>query len=437
MKIKKLTALCYLFLLFFAGMLPAQEYPEGSPVAINGPLHVDGVYMCNQYGKPTQLRGISTHGMHWFPNCVKPAAIEWLAKDWKCDILRMAVYMDEQEDGWEELPEPVTTLINTTVDECAKVGMYCIIDDHIINPGDPMLNIEPSMEFFDIMAKEHANKPHVLYEICNEPNAGATWEGIHEYADSMIKVIRKYDSANIIIIGSPGYSSLGDGGWPYFVDNPIKGNNLMYTYHFYAGSHGDGHRDVFTQASKVLPLFVTEFGIQAASGLGPIDTVSTRKWFDLCDERYISWCNWSLSDPGWESPDPGEINSSALLAAGTCGGNVWDESVLKPIGDKFIYNEIRKPDRFETGTKIVTPKNVQTIIAKSKISVKNQANAWVISGVNSKNAIIRDAAGKIIAVLQPKDNGVFILDKACVSPGLKIISVKEQNRTVTAKIMLR
>jgi hypothetical protein len=211
----------------------------------------------------------------------------------------------------------------------------------------------------------------------------------------------------------------------------------MYTYHFYAGSHQDGERDVFTQASEVLPLFVTEFGIQYASGLGPIDTVSTRKWFDLCDERFISWCNWSLNDHSWESDNPNEKNSSAIFVGGACGGSVFDSTVLKPIGEKFIYHEVQKPDRFETGTKTVTPKNSQTTIEKMNISVKNQANTWVISGINSEDAIIRDAAGKTIAVLQPKDNGVFILDKSRVSTGLKIISVKEQNQTVTAKVMLR
>jgi hypothetical protein len=211
----------------------------------------------------------------------------------------------------------------------------------------------------------------------------------------------------------------------------------MYTYHFYAGSHGDGHRSVFTEASKVLPLFVTEFGIQAASGLGPLDTISTRKWWDLCDERYISWCNWCFSDPGWESPNPDEINSSAILKAGTCGGDVWDESVLKPVGEMYMYNEVRKPDRFEVGTKIATPQKAQTPFAKNMTSVKNQANAWVITGVNSGTAFIRDVAGKTIAVLQPNDNGVLVLDKARVSPGMKIISVKDENIITTQKLMLR
>jgi endoglucanase len=365
--------------------------------------------------------------MHWFPQCIKTEALDWLADDWKCDILRMAVYMDAEEDGWEEFPEPVTSLINTTVDECEKRGMYCIIDDHIINPGDPMLNIEPSMQFFDIMAKEHANKPHVIYEICNEPNFGATWEGIHQYADSMIKVIRKYDSANIIVIGSPGYSSLGDGSWPYLVDNPIQGNNLMYTYHFYAGSHGDGHRSVFTEASKVLPLFVTEFGIQAASGDGPCDTVATRLWMDLCDEKKVSWCNWSFSDmPA----------SSGILKSGTCYGTDFNESVLNPDGLGWIYNEVRKPDNFEIGTGVVRRAAVSSSSPKF-ITVQNSADSWLIKSPDAMQATVRDVSGKTVAVINALKPGMFMLDKSGIAPGMKIISVKSGGKVITKKVVLR
>lgn len=46
---------------------PLKLLLEGaSPVGINGPLKVCGNFLCNQHGKPIQLRGMSTHGLQWY-----------------------------------------------------------------------------------------------------------------------------------------------------------------------------------------------------------------------------------------------------------------------------------------------------------------------------------------------------------------------------------
>lgn len=74
----------------------------GTPVEINGQVHVCGVNLCNQYNRPIQLRGMSTHGIQWFSACYNNASMDALAKDWKADLLRVAMYV--QESGYETDP---------------------------------------------------------------------------------------------------------------------------------------------------------------------------------------------------------------------------------------------------------------------------------------------------------------------------------------------
>jgi hypothetical protein len=58
--------------------------------------------------------------------------------------------------------------------------------------------------------KWHRHKeltPNVIYEIYNEPNDGKTWDGIRNYSIALIDTIRRYDPDNLIVVGTPNFSS--------------------------------------------------------------------------------------------------------------------------------------------------------------------------------------------------------------------------------------
>jgi hypothetical protein len=42
----------------------------------------------------------------------------------------------------------------------------------------------------------------------------------------------------------------------------------MYTFHFYAASHGDSYRAEVARAAALIPIFVTEFGTVTYTGGG-------------------------------------------------------------------------------------------------------------------------------------------------------------------------
>ena len=48
----------------------------------NGALSVKGTQLVDEKGQAVQLRGISTHGIAWFPDFVNQDAVMQLSKDW-------------------------------------------------------------------------------------------------------------------------------------------------------------------------------------------------------------------------------------------------------------------------------------------------------------------------------------------------------------------
>ena len=169
--------------------------------------------------------------------------------------------------------------------------MYALIDWHVLSEGDPNIYLEDAKAFFAEMAETYRDAKNVLYEICNEPN-GVDWAQVKAYAEAVIPVIREHDPDSVIIVGNPDWSK----DLYHVAADPLPFDNILYTFHFYAASHGQEFRDmVETVSSSGLPVFVTEFGVTAASGGYPRDLESADLWIDLLEREHISYCMWSLA----------------------------------------------------------------------------------------------------------------------------------------------
>ena len=177
-----------------------------TPVSINGQLQVCGTKLCNQYDQPIQLRGMSTHGIQWYTQCIKTASLDALASDWNADILRISLYV--QEGGYETDPRRFTDMVHNYIEEATRRGMYALVDWHQLDPGDPNYNLARAKTFFTEIADRHKDKNNIIYDIANEPN-NVSWAGIKSYAEQMMPVIRAKDPDGVIFVGTHGWASLG------------------------------------------------------------------------------------------------------------------------------------------------------------------------------------------------------------------------------------
>jgi endoglucanase len=318
---------------------PDPDPGTGTPVGINGQLRVCGVNLCNQYNRPIQLRGMSTHGIQWFNQCYNNASLDALAKDWKSDLFRIAMYVQEQ--GYETDPAGFTSRVNSLVDMAEARGMYALIDFHTLTPGDPNYNLDRAKTFFASVAARNAAKKNVIYEIANEPN-GVSWAAIKNYAEQVIPVIRAADPDAVVIVGTRAWSSLGvseGSNETEVVNNPVNATNIMYAFHFYAASHKDNYRATVSRAATKLPLFVTEFGTVSATGGGTMDRASSVAWLDLLDQLKISYANWTYSEAN---------ESSAAFKPGTCNGTDYSSSGVLTESGALLKSRISTPDSFPT-----------------------------------------------------------------------------------------
>lgn len=311
-----------------------QIFAQKDVVFRYGHLSVSGSYMVSQYKDTVQLRGMSLFWSQWMPQYYNSETIAWLQNDWKCTVIRAAMGVDE-DGGYAHSPAIEQEKICAVVDAAIELGIYVIIDYHSHHAHK---NPEMAKKFFSAMAKKYGKYPNVLYEIYNEPLQDASWKShIKPYAEEVIAAIRAYDPDNIIIVGTRQWAQMVTEA----AADPIKANNIMYTLHFYAVSHGQYLRDEAEKAMNMgIALFVTEFGDCDYSGNGELGYAQTEEWFAFMDKYKLSWCNWSVSDK----------NETASILKPKAGISNWDDYMLTPSGT-YIRAELIKKYQAELGKK--------------------------------------------------------------------------------------
>ena len=289
---KAIAVLCMIILtVMCVGIVMADDTEAGE----YGTLRVEGTALVDADGNPVQLKGLSTHGLAWFPQYVNQECIAYFKENWGINLIRLAMYTAENggycTDGDRQ---QLLELIDTGVQAAVSLDMYVIIDWHILSDGNPLTYLDEATGFFNTISEKYSGCGNVLYEICNEPNGGTSWADVKSYAEQIIPIIRTNSPDAIVIIGTPN--------WCQYVDqaaaDPITDyDNIMYSLHFYAATHKDDLRNTMLAALDAgLPIFVTEFGICDASGSGGIDRIESEKWLDLLDNYGISYSAWSISN---------------------------------------------------------------------------------------------------------------------------------------------
>ena len=288
-----------------------------------GALHVSGTKLVDASGNIVQLRGVSTHGISWFPDYVNKDAFSTLKNDWGANVVRLAMYPREYNgylSGGNK--DSLKQIIDNGVNYATELGMYVIIDWHVLNYAPSELTQE-ACGFFAEMASKYSGHDNVIYEICNEP-VGADWNSnIKPYAETVISTIRQYDDHAVILVGTNTWSQDVDA----VIGNTLDDDNVMYVAHFYAATHKDNIRNKVSAALNAgVPIFVSECSICDASGNGGIDYDSANTWLDFMNENQISFIAWSLCN---------KAETSALISSSCTATSGWGDGDLTETGRWF------------------------------------------------------------------------------------------------------
>ena len=382
---RAVTALLAAVVITAAGVLPAAPVQaavkKGTASAFQpyeacpskcGALRVKGTSLVDKKGRKVQLRGVSTHGLAWYPGYVNQKFFKELKKKWNANAVRLAMYTAEYGGyctGGNK--KELKNLIKQGVKYAKKADMYAIVDWHILSDQNPNTYKKDARKFFKEISKSLKSYNNVIYEICNEPNGSTSWKDIKKYAKAIIPVIRANDRDAVIIVGTPNWSQYVDEA----AKSPIKGyKNIMYALHFYAGTHKDDLRNKMVSAvGNGLPVFVSEFGICDASGNGAVDKASANTWVSEMNKYGISYVCWNLSN---------KDESSALIKS----------SCSKTSG--FVKSDLSEEGRWLIKTlsaKGFSGKTVKAAASSQKTAVKGPLAKSGKSGTLSFKAVVSDS----------------------------------------------
>ncbi|GAE27049.1 hypothetical protein JCM9140_3161 [Halalkalibacter wakoensis JCM 9140] len=388
-------------------------------VELNGQLTLAG-----EDGTPVQLRGMSTHGLQWFGEIVNENAFVALSNDWGSNMIRLAMYIGE--NGYATNPE-VKDLVYEGIELAFEHDMYVIVDWHVHAPGDPRADVySGAYDFFEEIAdhyKDHPKNHYIIWELANEPSPnnnggpGLTndekgWEAVKEYAEPIVEMLREKGD-NMILVGNPNWSQRPD----LSADNPIDAENIMYSVHFYTGSHGASHigypegtpssersnvmANVRYALDNGVAVFATEWGTSQANGDGGPYFDEADVWLNFLNKHNISWANWSLTNKNEISGafTPFELGRTDATDLDPGANQVWAPEELSLSGE-YVRARIKgieyTPIDRTKFTKLVWDFNDGTTQGfqvngdspnKESITLSNNNDALQIEGLNVSNDI--------------------------------------------------
>ena len=110
-------------------------------------------------GSKFRLKGVSTHGLTWFADFVSKDTYQYFKDSFGINLVRFAMYTDTGDSygycsGGNKLG--IEELLGKGVDAATDLGLYAIIDWHILNDNDPNMHIDDAKDFFDRISKKYA-----------------------------------------------------------------------------------------------------------------------------------------------------------------------------------------------------------------------------------------------------------------------------------------
>nr|UNG40343.1 glycoside hydrolase family 5 subfamily 2 [Saphanus piceus] len=314
---KSLLLICLVVLSYSIDFSSSKDATDET-VSKHGKLSVKGANLVDENGEKVQLKGMSLFWSIWYPQYYNKATVDGIHFHCHSNIVRAAITVDTLDGGYLTDPDTQIEVAEAVIDAAIADDIYVIVDWH---EEQAFQHLKEAQEFFGIISKKYAGVPNIIYETFNEPTSVSWSLVLKPYHEAVIQTIRENDPDSVIIVGTPQWSQKVDDA----AADPITDQtNIMYTLHFYAGTHKQWLRDsAQTAIDRGLPIFVTEYGTVNSDGDGDVDTAEIKLWWDWLDARDISYVNWSISD---------KLEGASALLPNTTAREVCHREFLTPSG---------------------------------------------------------------------------------------------------------
>ncbi|MDR1830681.1 MAG: cellulase family glycosylhydrolase [Candidatus Fibromonas sp.] len=324
------------------------------PVSHFGMLKVCGKNLC---GEKTGTTAVFFKGpsLYWSSgdgaSFYSPDVVDWFVDNMEIGVIRAAMGIQYYKENSEPLNQAGAVagyfydqatqkrLIKAIIDAAILNDIYVVVDWHSHNAHS---GTEPTLArtFFTELANEYKNVPNIIWEVYNEPvsaNAGQ----VTSYANGIITALRNAGNNNLVLVGSPTYSSKPKEQASNFGTSAAT-KNVAFTFHFYSddahklsGSYGTSAKGAMTDGYAV---FGSEWGISQSSGNGTPITSNSDEWTKWMDDNKVSNCMWHGSSIDESSAmfkngtSPLALSTSSLITSGKyfqtyMGKNKWTAQI--------------------------------------------------------------------------------------------------------------
>ena len=327
-----------------------------------------------------------------------PDVVDWFVDNMQIGSIRVAMgieFLGENKEpiewvplGYKADPAGQKAVMKAIIDAAIINDIYVIMDWHSHN-AHTSSESALAEAFFKEMAKEYKDVPNLIWEIYNEPMS-ADKNTVNTYATRIIKAIRDAGSKQLVLIGSPTWSSKPyDQAKTYGSADKATSDNVAFTLHFYSVDHSF---DTYAGNAKSAmndgyAVFCSEWGFSRSDGSGGVNDASN--YTGWMDSDKISNNNWRISNID---------QTSSMFTTGTL------------------------PTAMSTNNFSQSGKNFQTYMGKNKwtelIPAGNpKAGDATVSVKDGESVTIKNLGvdGTIESVSEPKDIGGTVYGKAEIS----------------------
>jgi len=380
--------------------------------------------------------------------------VDWFVDNLQIGVIRAAMGIRYYKESSEEVnksggvagyyfnPEGQKSYMKKVVDAAIANDIYVIVDWHSHQAHNEATGTNNAVDFFKWMANEYKGVPNIIWEVYNEP-VGASQGQVDSYANTIVSALRAAGNTNLVLIGSPSYSTQPSGQASTWGS---KDDNVAFTFHFYAGTHtfnsgntppsaggGSSAKDAMDAGKAV---FASEWGTVNADGGGGVSTGSSDNWTNWMDNNKISNCMWNASNLNEASsifPSTATLatlNVNSLTNSGNyfktyMGKNKWTEQIPSdhPKGNDLVVSA-------DDGT-TVTFTSSQLGLSGDITEVKSRDASIPVEVTNTANSITYKAdgskRGKIVLIYKVTKGSVTIQSKITVNLNKRLPVVPDKD----------